>query len=87
MFLRCVPRDALLDTKFVRTLRAISGAADRFTASSSRVAAGSLTQSYSVQCAVHICTCPTPYVQLGRCSLLFRHTASVVLHVCICQLI
>ena len=42
---RCEPRDLLLDTNFLRTLRAISGAADRFTAFGLRVAAGSLTLS------------------------------------------
>ena len=49
----CTPRRLLLDTNFLRTLRAISGAALRFTASS-RVAAGSLTcdigQSVHHQC-------------------------------------
>ena len=39
VYTRCEPRDLLLDTNFLRTLRAISGAADRFTAS---LAAGSM---------------------------------------------
>ena len=49
--LRCEPRDLLLDTNFLRTLRAISGAADRFTAS---LAAGSLTCGI-VPRVVHLC--------------------------------
>ena len=44
--LLCVPREPLLDTNFVRTLRAISGAADRFTAFLLHVAAGSLSLDF-----------------------------------------
>ena len=44
--IRCVPREPLLDTNFVRTLRAISGAADRFTAFLLHVAAGSLSLDF-----------------------------------------
>ena len=46
VYLRYRPREPLLDTNFVRTLRAISGAADRFTAFLLHVAAGSLSLDF-----------------------------------------